>query len=141
MSAGRTHFCTSAARWYGGVCWPSRYGLNGCIPAMTNSTVGSSATSEADGTIVCPCCSKYPRKRRAISADSIAAILHMIESHPPAVPGRPAVTSCHRQVRAWSVFLPIHIQVHALAHVVGEPAGRPDSGHRRFLRPPGGARG
>ena len=52
------HFCTSAARRNGGVCWPSRYGLNGCIPAMTNSTVGSSATRLADGTIVCPCCSK-----------------------------------------------------------------------------------
>ena len=34
--------------------------LNGCIPAVVSSTVGSceAGTSEAEGTILCPRCSK-----------------------------------------------------------------------------------
>ena len=52
MSRVRTHFCTSATRRHGGVCWPSRYGLNGCMPAMTNSTrgvIGDQAGRRHDG--------------------------------------------------------------------------------------------
>src|ERR1035438_1977371 len=61
---------------HGGDCWPRKYGLNGCIPALTSSSVGSSAIRLAEGTTVWPRCSKYVRKRRAISADSISG-------HPP----------------------------------------------------------
>jgi len=58
MSGVRTHFWQLVARRNGGVCWPRKYGLNGCIPAFTSSKVGSSATRLAEGTTVCPCCSK-----------------------------------------------------------------------------------
>src|ERR1700739_1781641 len=77
MSGVRTHFWHEVARRKGGVCWPRKYGLNGCIPALTSNRVGSSATRLADGTTVCPRCSKYLRKRRTISAASITAILHL----------------------------------------------------------------
>jgi hypothetical protein len=58
MSGVRTHFWQLVARLNGGVAWPRKYGLNGCIPAFTSSNVGSSAISEADGTTVCPRFSK-----------------------------------------------------------------------------------
>ena len=50
MSPVRTHFCTLTARSYGGTAWPRKYGLNGTMPALTNSRVGSfCGTSGADG--------------------------------------------------------------------------------------------
>ena len=58
MSGVRTHFCAEVARGNGGVCWPRKNGLNGCMPAFTSSRVGSSAMRLAEGTTVCPCCSK-----------------------------------------------------------------------------------
>ena len=54
MSGVRTHFWQLVARLKGGWTWPRKYGLNGCIPALTRSRVGSSAISDADGTTVCP---------------------------------------------------------------------------------------
>ena len=54
MSAVRTHFCALVARRNGGASWPRKYGLNGTIPALTSSSVGSSAIRLADGTTVCP---------------------------------------------------------------------------------------
>src|SRR5690625_604538 len=45
------------------------------MPAGTSSSVGSSATRLAEGTTVCPFFSKKLRKRRAISAVSIDALL------------------------------------------------------------------
>src|SRR5580704_4716952 len=106
MSSVRTHFCTSATRFHGGVCWPSRYGLNGCIPATTNSSVGSSATRLAEGTMACPFASKYARNRRAISADCIVVILFIV-----------CVCS---EGRANPPRMPSQILVHARAHVTGE---------------------
>src|SRR5699024_6957137 len=47
------------------------------MPAGTNRRVGSSATRLAEGTTVCPFFSKKLRKRRAISADSIDALLRI----------------------------------------------------------------
>ena len=67
MSPVRTHFCTLVARGNGGVVWPRKYGLNGAMPAMVNSTVASWLISDADGTTVWPVFSKWPRKRRRIS--------------------------------------------------------------------------
>ena len=58
MSGVRTHFCALAARGNGGTRWPRKYGLNGTMPALTSSSVGSSATRLADGTTVCPRCAK-----------------------------------------------------------------------------------
>src|SRR5699024_2710066 len=47
------------------------------MPAGTSRRVGSSATRLAEGTTVCPFFSKKLRKRRAISADSIDALLRI----------------------------------------------------------------
>ncbi len=47
MSRVRTHFWTQVARGYGGVASPRKYGLNGTMPALTNSSVGSSSSSDA----------------------------------------------------------------------------------------------
>ena len=52
MSRVRTHFCTLVARVNAGVSWPRKYGLNGTMPALTNSRLGSSWTSGALGTTV-----------------------------------------------------------------------------------------
>ena len=51
MSKVRTTFCTLVARGYGGGASPRKYGLKGTMPALTNSSVGSSSSSEAEGTI------------------------------------------------------------------------------------------
>ena len=59
MSMVRMHFCTLVARGYGAGTRPVRYGMNGTMPATVNSSVGSSLTSEADGTTVWP---RSPKK-------------------------------------------------------------------------------
>src|SRR5215475_5385567 len=97
MSGVRTHFWQEVARRNGGVCWPRKYGLNGAIPALTSSSVGSSATRLAEGTTVWPCCSKKLRKRRTISADSMAAILHLDSG--PDTPGAGKRTGQRPDVR------------------------------------------
>ena len=56
---------------YGAGAWPRKYGLNGTMPALTSSSVGSSAISDADGTTVCPLRSKKARNRDRMSADLI----------------------------------------------------------------------
>jgi len=45
------------------------------MPALTSSSVGSSAIRLAEGTTSCPRSSKKRRKRRAISADSISVVV------------------------------------------------------------------
>ena len=70
-----------------------------------------------------------------------AAILHIIEVRPRPSRDGQRLPVVHRQGRAWLVVLPTRIQVHALAHVVGEPARRPHAGHGGLLRPPRGPRG
>src|SRR5260370_27422695 len=50
------HFCVSAALLYGGFSVPRKYGLNWFMPALVNSSVGSSrGTTGDDGTNVWPC--------------------------------------------------------------------------------------
>ena len=49
MSLVRMHFWLLVARGAGRSCWPRNTGLNGSIPAMVSSTVGSSGISEALG--------------------------------------------------------------------------------------------
>src|SRR5674536_201372 len=61
------------ARGYGAGVSPRKYGLNGTIPALTSSSVGSSAIRDADGTTVCPRVAKWSRKRRRISAVGIGS--------------------------------------------------------------------
>ena len=54
LPPARTHFWTDAARGYGGASSPTKYGLNGTMPATVNSTVGSCGIRLADGTSVWP---------------------------------------------------------------------------------------
>src|SRR3954463_1773847 len=73
MSTVRTTFCTLVARGYGAGRSPRKNGLNGTIPALTSSSVGSSATRLALGTTGCSRASKWARKRRRISAVCMGA--------------------------------------------------------------------
>ena len=50
MSGVRMHFCTLVARGHGGVSSPRKNGLNGTMPALTNSRVGSGTSNDAEGT-------------------------------------------------------------------------------------------
>jgi hypothetical protein len=61
MSSVRTHFCTLVARVQGTGASPVRYGLNGTMPALTNSSVGSGVGSGALGTTVWPRSAKKSR--------------------------------------------------------------------------------
>ena len=63
------HATSRAAR--AAVASPRKYGLNGTMPALTNSRVGSSSSSDADGTGAWPRSVKKRRKRLRISAESI----------------------------------------------------------------------
>jgi hypothetical protein len=54
---------------------PRKYGLNGTMPALTNSRFGSSSSSDADGTTVWSRLSKNRRNRRRTSAVSIRGAL------------------------------------------------------------------
>src|SRR6516225_4445603 len=136
MSGVRTHFCTLVASRKGGTCWPRKYGLNGCMPAFTSSRVGSSAIRLADGTTVCPCCSKKVRKRRTISADSIGAILHKVcgrHGRWPGGPGgsaRPAGPLWTFEGRGPVAGLSLHIKLHPLPHVTGQPGQSLGPGRR-----------
>src|SRR5690348_8637986 len=50
------HFCEFATRLYGGFSVPRKYGLNWFMPALVNSSVGSSCgTTLLDRTNVWPC--------------------------------------------------------------------------------------
>ena len=62
------HFCTLVARGNGAGTTPVKYGMNGTMPATVNSSAGSSLTSEAEGTTVCPRSPKKVSQRRWISA-------------------------------------------------------------------------
>src|SRR5258706_6547941 len=72
MSGVRMHFCTETARAYGGVLWPTKYGTNCTMPALTNRRLGSASGNGADGTTVWPFASKCFRNLRLISAVLIA---------------------------------------------------------------------
>ena len=52
LPPARAHFCELTARWYGGCSSPTKYDLNGTMPATLNSTVGSCGIRLADGTSV-----------------------------------------------------------------------------------------
>src|SRR5438874_3295081 len=50
------HFCVFATRGHGAVACPRKIGLNWFIPALVNSSVGSSCGTTGElGTNVCPC--------------------------------------------------------------------------------------
>src|SRR5690606_41663205 len=63
----------------GGVAWPTKYGTNCTMPALTKSRFGSSAGNGTDGTTVCPFASKCATNLRLISAVFIAEL----RPHPP----------------------------------------------------------
>src|SRR5690606_24918357 len=128
MSSVRTHFWRLVARLNGGFCWPRKYGLNGTMPALTSSSVGSSATRLAEGTTVCPFSSKKRRKRRAISADSIsAAILHVVVS---------AGTGCVNLVEPEPGSQLAFPDRRMVAHLVGEVPEPVGESHRAVHRTP-----
>jgi hypothetical protein len=61
MSTVRKHFCTAVARGQGAWFSPVKYGLNGTMPAIVNSTEGSLGTRLADGTTWWARSAKNPR--------------------------------------------------------------------------------
>src|SRR5215216_2122541 len=68
------HFCVLATRGHGAFAVPKKYGLNWFIPALVNSSVGSSCgTTGDDGTNVCPCdFTKKSMNCRRMSAEVVA---------------------------------------------------------------------
>ena len=62
MPPARAHFCELTARWYGGCSSPTKYDLNGTMPATLNNTVGSCGMRLADGTRVWSLAAKKSRK-------------------------------------------------------------------------------
>ena len=62
LPPARTHFCELTAVRNGGTSSPTKYGLNGTIPATLNSTVGSWGIRLAEGTSVWPRSTKKSRK-------------------------------------------------------------------------------
>ena len=66
MSRVRTHFWMLVARTAGGGASPRKYGLNGTMPALTNSRLGRRAAARRRDD-VCPVRSKCSRKRLMIS--------------------------------------------------------------------------
>src|SRR5437867_2467752 len=69
------HFCVLTARVYGRFSCPRKIGLNWFIPALVNSSVGSSSGTTGElGTNVCPCrCRKKSMNCWRISRDVISA--------------------------------------------------------------------
>ena len=69
MSEVRNDFCTEVMRGAGGLRSPRKKGLNGTMPAVVNSRVGSPAgTSDADGMRWWPRSSKKLKYRSRISS-------------------------------------------------------------------------
>ena len=68
MSMVRITFCTRDGPEVGGVSSPSMYGLNGTIPALVSSSVGSTGISDALGTIVWSRAAKKSRNTRRMSS-------------------------------------------------------------------------
>ena len=50
LPPARTHFCELTARLNGGFSSPTKYGLNGTMPATLKSSVGSCGIRLAEGT-------------------------------------------------------------------------------------------
>ncbi len=75
MSVVRKHFWQEVSRFAGGSSSPRKNGLNGCMPAVVSSTVGSyeEGTSDADGIRRCSRSSKNDRNRSRISAACMAS--------------------------------------------------------------------
>ena len=74
ISSVLTHFCTSVSLFPLGCFSPSKYGTNGCIPAIVNNTVGSlSGRSDADAISLCPLSLK---KFTYICLNSFAVMFH-----------------------------------------------------------------
>src|SRR3954468_21137699 len=78
------HFCVFATRFHGACCVPRKYGLNWFIPALVNSSVGSSCgTTGDDGTKAWPCrCTK-----KSMYCWRICALVSMSRDFPGESPG------------------------------------------------------
>ena len=62
------------ARLYGGASSPTKYGLNGTMPATVNSTVGSCGMRLADGTTVWPVSAK-----KSVKAERSSSAVRWVE--------------------------------------------------------------
>ncbi len=71
MSGVRKHFWMLVARGHGATSSPTKYGLNGTMPAMVNRTDGSWGIKLADGTDTCP---RSVKKRVKAALSSLASI-------------------------------------------------------------------
>src|SRR5690606_36838950 len=149
----RTHFCALVIRGDGGVRWPRKYGLNGTMPALTSSRVGSSATRLAEGTTRCPRSSKNARKRRATSADSISVAILVVVSgvvvddrvtrlEHPAAGGQLGVrrSLVHADGLAQLLFTGTHLGTHVRDEMPQPLARTLPRGHRPRRDPLGGPR-
>ncbi len=112
LPPARTHFCELTAVGNGGVSSPTKYGLNGTIPATLNRTVGSCGIRLADGTAACPRSTKKSmndwRSSSAVrggldigSVDSTGAPNPLIWSFCPTV--APEVVGCGMSAPSWRV--------------------------------------
>src|ERR1700712_4007700 len=101
MSGVRMHFWMLVARVQGGVCWPTKYGTNCTMPALTNNRLGSSNGSGTLGTTVWPLRSKCPRKRERISAvcTSDLAVVGRRHGRSAVLVHVPTLPDAHRRVR------------------------------------------
>ena len=64
LPPARAHFCDDVARAYGGTSSPTKYGLNGTMPATVNMIEGSCGIKLAEGTTVWSRDAKKSRKER-----------------------------------------------------------------------------
>src|ERR1700677_1732442 len=122
MLRGRKHFCTLVARGQGACSSPTKYGLNGTMPAMVKSTDGSWGIRLAEGTAVCP---RSVKKRVKAALSSLASISPAYRRPPGGVGGwaRPVVAGC-RAARERRCRLPGR-QVSAVDDYRGREAAPP----------------
>src|SRR5580692_12776897 len=71
MSGVRKHFWIEVARGHGGGSSPTKYGLNGTMPAIVKRTEGSWGIRLAEGTTVCP---RSAKKRVKAALSPLASI-------------------------------------------------------------------
>ena len=86
LPPARAHFCELTARWYGGASSPTKYGLNGTMPATVNSTVGSCGIRLADGTTVWSACREEVGERGTELVGGARRGTHCLAMLPRSVP-------------------------------------------------------
>ena len=145
MSTARKQRWIDVSRAAGGVAWPRKNGLNGCMPAVVSSTDWSSAegTSDAEGTARCPRSTKNSVKLRRISSDDVTeptrARFYEVEGYDAG-----AAPSAGRKLSK-STLMPARSACRCeWCEVAGDPGGCelgwPTRGRRRCAAPAGTSR-